>query len=624
MLLCSFSYSATAAERAWRAQPGSMLTEWGEAVTPKNAWREYPRPQMVRSQWTNLNGLWNFAVTKSTASKPKRWARQILVPFALETPLSGIGERLPEGDVLWYQKRFRYNKKAADRTLLNFEGVDYSCRVWVNDIEIGTHTGGNLPFSFDISAALKPGNNEIVLRVVDDTDSRDRYQLRGKQKRNNSGIWYTPSSGIWQTVWLEDVPQNYIAAIKTVADMNGELSVNAQLGDINNASKLKVSVFDGKTKVAEKTGNSDKLKLRVKQAKLWSPQSPKLYDLKVQLLDKKGKVLDSVDSYVGFRSVGKVQDKDGHWRFTLNGKPVFHLGPLDQGWWPDGFLNPPADEAIVFEMKFLKQAGFNMIRKHKKVEPRRYYYHADRLGFLIWQDQVSGGAAGPEWPRWFRLNRLSKGFVDRPEKKLWWRHETDPVDALWPDWAHFQYMDELKSMIDTLHNNPSVVVWTTFNERWGQHRSMKIGKWTQQYDPTRLLNIASGGNFFEVGDIADHHQYPHPMFPLDVPLYDDYVKVVGEFGGHGWTVENHQWDPKKKKKVYGDFPKSIEEYRDRYVKSMQILGELKSDGVAAGVYTQTTDVEIEINGLMTYDRKYIKISAERLNEIHTKAGLIEK
>lgn len=622
LLFCLPLMNPLFSKAAWSPVEGAMLTEWGEKVTPQNAWREYPRPQMVREDWSNLNGLWNFAITKRGAEEPEEWNGEILVPFAVETPLSGVGKRLEEEEVIWYQREFSLRNPGNDRTLLHFEGVDYACQVWVNGQAAGSHVGGNLPFGFDITDLVKGGRNQVVLRIVDDTDSFDRYQLRGKQKRDNSGIWYSPSSGIWQTVWLETVPQTYLADIKLLADMHGRLQVDAKTsGSPRHGLHLRVSVMDAGSAVAATTSRDTQASLVVSPVERWSPDNPKLYELKIELLSKDGEVLDSVESYTGFRSIGKQKDAEGHWRFVLNGEEIFQLGPLDQGWWPDGFLNPPADEAIQFEMVFLKQAGFNMIRKHKKVEPRRYYYHADRMGFVVWQDHVSGGVPPNEWPKWKRLESLTKGY--EPKNPRHWQSEEDNVEADWPDWAHAQFMSELKTMIDVLHNHPCVVVWTTFNERWGQHRSLEIGAWVQRYDPSRLLNIASGGNFFPIGDIADQHNYPSPTYPLDVPLYHDYIKVVGEFGGHGWLVEGHQWSKNQRNWGYGGLPQSLEEYKERYRTSSQMLGELKKQGIAAGVYTQTTDVEGELNGLMTYDRKVLKLSTGELREIHAGDGLLD-
>ncbi|MGQ1891317.1 glycoside hydrolase family 2 protein [Thermophagus sp. OGC60D27] len=598
-----------------------ILSEWAEKVTPENVWQEYPRPQMVRDQWQNLNGLWEYAVTSNRAAKPDEWQKNILVPFAIETPLSGVGRRIKSDEVIWYRRNFELNPDEAERQLLNFEGVDYKCMVWVNGEFAGSHVGGNLPFSFDVTNLVKNGQNEVRLRVIDGTDDPDLYQLRGKQKRNNRGIWYTPSSGIWAPVWIESVPGTYIKSVNVLADMHGELKAEAVVGGLGRKTNLKVTVLDNGEIVEQKRGIENDVLLSVKNVKLWSPSSPFLYDLKIELLDEDGSVLDQVSSYAGFRSVGKECDEDGNWQFTLNGEKIFHFGPLDQGWWPGSFLLPPSDEAIVWEMDYLKKAGFNMIRKHKKVEPRRYYYHADRMGFLIWQDQTSGGSGGREWPKWKKLRALSDDYSTK--NKNWWKSESDALDADWPDWAHELYLSELQTMIDVLYNHPSVVVWTTFNERWGQHRSMEVGDFVKDYDPSRLLNIASGGNFFEVGDIADEHNYPNPKYPLEIPLYDNYIKVVGEFGGHGWPVEGHLWDTTTNNWGYGGLPETKEEYINRYENTARLLGKLKDKGISAGVYTQTTDVEGELNGLITYDRKVVKIPAQKLYEIHEEAGLLE-
>lgn len=598
--------SILAAEAAWKIVPGKMPTRWAQEVSPENVWSEYPRPQFERKDWKNLNGLWDYAITAKAAATPTDWQGKILVPFAVEAALSGVGKPLTPEQALWYRRSFDVKKQSGRRAVLNFEAVDYHTTVWVNGQQVGEHIGGNTAFSFDVTDALKEGANQLLVRVWDETGPT---QLRGKQTLNPQGIWYTAVSGIWQTVWLEEVPVTRLADVKIITTINpAVVTLTPNSVGAGADSKVRVTAtLDGKT-VATTTGAGE-LKLAIADAKLWSPSHPNLYDLQIELLDAKGNVVDSVKSYAGIREVGRKQDADGHWRFTLNGEEVFHWGPLDQGWWPDGLLTPPSDAAMRFDVDFLKAAGFNMIRKHIKVEPRRYYAHCDRIGMLLWQDQVSAGGG-------------KRG--DKEASPKWTRLAPNPTDAEWTEADHAQWLKEFKAMIDQLHNQPCIVVWNPFNEAWGQHRTMEVGKWAVEYDPTRLINIASGGNFWPVGHVADAHRYPDPGFPLEQERFNDYVKVVGEFGGHGWPVQGHLWDESKRNWGYGGLPKTKEEYQARYEKSVRILAELKTKGVAAGVYTQTTDVEGEINGLLTYDRAVEKISAKKLAEISQPLGVEAK
>lgn len=573
-----------------------LITKWGEQVTPENAWQEYPRPQLRRDQWTNLNGQWDYAVTKATETTvPATWAGNILVPFCLESKLGGVSRLLEPDEALWYRREFEAKPSTGKRLLLHFEAVDYRCEVFVNGQSVGQHVGGNTPFTFEISSAVREGNNELVVRVEDATEA---WQLRGKQTLSARGIWYTQVSGIWQTVWLEEVPDSYIAKLKITTSAKDHY-ITVVPGYVGGGGVM-VTVKDGDRVVARRRGGN-RIEVPVEQPRLWSPSDPHLYDVIVTLLGPTDRPIDTVTSYAGIRDVGKVKDAGGHWRFTLNGKPIFHWGPLDQGWWPDGLLTPPSDAAMLSDIQWLRSAGFNMIRKHIKVEPRRYYYHCDRLGMMVWQDHVSGGT-----------NRLG-AF---PE---WTRLKPNPHDSEWPDEQHAQFMLELERMITTLESHPSIVSWVPFNERWGQHRTMKVGKWTVDRDPTRLVNVASGGNFWPVGDVVDAHSYPHPAFPFEDGeggRFDDFIKVMGEFGGHGLPVKDHLWDANRRNWGYGDLPQNAEEYRNRYVDSLNLLNELRRQGIAAGVYTQTTDVEGEINGLLTYDRKVTKIPAKELAELH--------
>jgi hypothetical protein len=580
-----------AVDRPTKPFVSQLITTWGEQVTALASWNQYPRPLLVRDRWYNLNGQWDYAITPiAQRTPPAAWEGRILVPFSIESRLGGVQRLLDPSEALWYRRTFAVPRGGGRRTILTFEAIDYRCEVFVNRRSVGTHQGGFTPFSFDVTSALRDGENELLVRVEDETEG---WQQRGKQVRNARGIWYTQVSGIWQTVWLEQVPDSYIEDLKIATDAGaGSITIRPEISGGGSGRTVRVTASDAGRTVAETRGNGAAVTLVVKDARLWSPDSPHLYDLKVSLLDASGTVIDEVRSYAGIRTVGKVRDADGHWRFTLNGRAIFHWGPLDQGWWPDGLLTPPSDAAMRADIEFLKTAGFNMIRKHIKVEPRRFYYHCDRLGMMVWQDQVSGGPS----PKWTRL-------------------APDPRDADWPDDRHAQFMMELERMIDTLESHPSIVAWVPFNESWGQHRTMEVGAFVARRDPSRLLNIASGGNFWPVGDIVDDHKYPHPGFSFDPARDDRYVMVMGEFGGHGYPVPGHLWDAGRRNWGYGDLPKTEAEYRERYATSIRMLNDLRRQGIAAGVYTQTTDVEGEVNGLMTYDRRVAKIPAAELAEL---------
>jgi hypothetical protein len=569
----------------------AMRTRWAAEVTPENVWDAYPRPQLRRDNWTNLNGMWDYAVTtKEEELIPEKWDGKILVPFAIEAPLSGVERRFTPDDALWYQRTVEIEKKKNKRYLLNFEAVDYESVVWVNDQLVGSNIGGNLPFSFDITEAAKEGGNRILVRVTDATDQKGAYQLHGKQRLNPKGIFYTPVSGIWQTVWIEEVPSLHVDHVKVSTKASGRITVAVTLDGYGKGDNIEVMVLHRGDEMAGKKGKEGVFEITVPNPRLWSPEQPNLYDLRITA------GTDVVHSYFGIRETGIEKDSEGHWRFTLNGNPIFHWGTLDQGWWPDGLLTPPSEEAMVSDIQFLKDAGFNTIRKHIKVEPRRYYYHCDKMGMLVWQDQVSAMTDNPEWTRL----------------------KPNPPTVKWPKEAHAQFMSELKLMIDTLHNHPSIVQWVPFNERWGQHQTLEVGDWVTAYDKTRQNNIASGGNFFPGGHIVDAHHYPHPEFPYsdgEGGRFTDFVKVMGEFGGHGFPVEGHVWDTKTNNWGYGGLPKDKAEWLERYRTSIKMLADLKSGGIAAGIYTQTTDVEGEINGLLTYDRRVQKITPGELKAI---------
>lgn len=583
-----FSLAGGAIHAQWKPAETRLITEWGRTLNPDAVWAEYPRPQFQRDQWTNLNGLWSYAVTPKGADKPAQWNGQILVPFCPEAPLSGVGRLIEPTEALWYRRSLPGPTEGL-RSILTFEAVDYETTVWINGKQIGTHRGGHTPFSFDITEALNQSSeNELLVRVDDATEG---YQLHGKQKLNNQGIWYTRVTGIWQTVWLEQVPPMHLLDLDYTCDVPaGTVTVLPKITQPMEGRKVRVIASFKGQEVGRAEGR-DSILLKLPNAQLWSPNAPNLYDLIVELVDAQGRAVDRVKAYTALRSFGKARDARGHWHLTLNGQPLFQWGPLDQGWWPDGLLTPPSDAGMRSDIEFLKACGFNMIRKHIKVEPRRYYYHCDQLGMIMWQDQVSSG---------YGRNR-----GEQSSSPDWTRLNPEPRDANWPVAAHEQWIIEYQRMVDHLRDAACIAVWVPFNEAWGQHATMEVGKMAIDYDHTRLVNIASGGNFWPIGDFVDEHHYPHPTFPFELGRegrFDDFVKVEGEFGGHGWPVEGHLWKSDARNWGYGGLPKSKEEWQSRYQTSIAMLAALRSQGIAAGVYTQTTDVEGEINGLLTYDR----------------------
>lgn len=589
----------------WQPADAPLITEWGEEVTPENAWTEYPRPQLVRDNWTCLNGLWEYTITDKAAI-PGNWNGEILVPFPVEAPLSGVARNLEPEEFLWYKRQIEVKTEGNERVLLHFGAVDYSASVFLNGVRVGDHKGGYTPFTMDITEYLEDQNNELLVKVRDATGE---YQLKGKQSLEPRGIWYNRCSGIWQTVWLESVPVRRIEDVTYASDLeNGTIMVACEAtGPEADGEKVKVTLYDGDTKVAEAEGESP-VELKLDEPRPWSPTDPHLYDVTVALLESEGDSLDTVKSYVGMRTIGEERDRAGKLRFTLNGKPLFLYGPLDQGWWPGGLLTPPSDEASLWELKYLKESGFNMVRKHVKVEPSRYYYHCDRLGIIVWQDHVNAGEGG----------RLKPRSVS-PE---WIRLGTGAEDAVWPQPAHEQWVAEYGEMVDLLEAHPCIGIWTAFNEAWGQHRSREVVRMATEEDSSRLVCLASGGNFWEGGDVVAQHDYPGPSFPLKDDRFTDYVKMVGEMGGYAYPMEGHTWH-EGNNWGYGMKSRNLHELKHRYSKAFHGLLSLRRHGVSGGVYTQTSDVFSEINGLLTFDR-IPKLDAGWLSEINapiTREGL---
>ena len=588
MLLALALCSSTFAQ--WKPAGDKIKTSWGEQLDPKNVLPEYPRPIMERNDWKNLNGLWKYAITKKGDPTPAAYQGDILVPFAVESSLSGVGKMINEKEELWYQRTFDVPSAwRGKQILLHFGAVDWKAEVWVNDVKVGEHTGGFTPFYFDITSVLNKGNNDLVVKVWDPSDRGE--QPRGKQIANPHGIWYTPVTGIWQTVWLEPVATQYITNLKTTPDIDNN-SVKVEVAaNTTSADKVEVKVFDGKNLVAKGAAlNGVPVELAMPtNAKLWSPDSPFLYNMEVTLY-KDGKAIDQVKSYTAMRKYSIRKGQNGITRLQLNNKDYFQFGPLDQGWWPDGLYTAPTDEALVYDLKKTKDFGYNMVRKHVKVEPARWYTHCDQLGLIVWQDMPNGGPS----PQWQARNYFNGREVIRSAA------------------SEANYRKEWKEIIDCLYSYPSIAVWVPFNEAWGQFKTPEIVAWTKEYDPSRLVNPASGGNHYTCGDILDLHHYPGPnMF-----LYDPRrATVLGEYGGIGLVVEGNTWVNDKKNWGYVKFNTS-DEVTNEYIKYGKHLLELIRKGFSAAVYTQTTDVEGEINGLMTYDRKVIKMNEAKVREIN--------
>lgn len=582
LIVCAFLAMTMAVSAQWKPVGDKLKTPWAEKVDPNNVLPEYPRPQMERTAWVNLNGLWDYAIKPCGEVEPAKFDGQILVPFAIESSLSGVQKEVGDKNELWYKRTFTIPSAWKNKdVLLNFGAVDWKADVYVNDILIGSHKGGFTPFSFNITPYLAGKSiHKLVVRVWDPSDKG--FQPRGKQTSNPEGIWYTPVTGIWQTVWLEPVSPVHVTSIKAIPNIdNGTLAVTVGASCACPSNIVEVKLMDKGQVVATAKGLVGKeLRLGVQNPTLWDPTNPYLYDMKVSI-SKDGKVQDEVKSYTAFRKISKKRDANGIVRMQLNNKNLFHYGPLDQGWWPDGLYTAPTDEALAFDVVKTKEWGFNMIRKHVKVEPARWYYHCDKLGMLVWQDMPSGDM-GNQWA----MHEYNGGT----DKKR-------TAESI----ANFE--QEWKEIMDLCISNPSVVIWVPFNEAWGQFDTERIAAWTSSYDPSRLVNPASGGNHRPAGDILDLHNYPGPRMFLFDP---ERVNVLGEYGGIGLALENHLWWDKRNW-GYVQF-KNSDEVTAEYVKFANELKPMIDRGFSAAVYTQTTDVEGEVNGVMTYDRKVIKMN----------------
>jgi beta-galactosidase/beta-glucuronidase len=568
----------------WQPAKGQLMTRWSKDVAPDNAHREYPRPQMVREDWLNLNGLWDYAIKQfdpNVMSQPETFDGKILVPYPVESALSGVMKPVSKSNLLWYRRSFEVPAAwKGKRVLLNFGAVDWETTVWVNGKAAGSHKGGYDPFTFDITDAMKSGGaQEIVISVWDPTD--DGTQPRGKQTKKPQGIWYTAVTGIWQTVWVEPVEKAYIESFGVVTDIDNEIvKITAKTAGGRKGLRIEAEGSAPAFTTGKISVDADsEILLPVKNARLWSPDSPYLYDLKLRLIDESGKTLDSIKSYFGMRKVSVAKDKNGINRLFLNNKALFEYGPLDQGWWPDGLYTAPSDEALRYDIEVLKELGCNMMRKHVKIEPQRFYYWCDKLGLLVWQDMPNGD----------RHIRKNDADIERTEGSA------------------KQLEFELGRMVDAHRNSPAIVMWVAFNEGWGQYATAKIVDMIKAWDPTRLVDNASGWTDRGIGDVKDIHKYPGPAAPRNE---ERRAAVLGEFGGLGLPMKGHTWQ-EEKNWGYRKY-NTQEELTGAYLALIEKLRPLVTQGLSAAVYTQTTDVESEVNGLMPYDRSMVKMDAAKI------------
>ena len=572
------------------SKPKTLYTPWGETLDPDHVHEEYPRPQLVRSQWECLNGYWDYAIVnksdKENTRPPKQWDGKILVPFSPEAPLSGVERQLQPGEYLWYHRCLNVEKTGdTKRCLLHFGAVDERCHGYVNGKYVGSHRGGYLPFTWDITDYLKDGENHFHLVVAD--DSEKGKASKGKQKLLRGGMFYTAQSGIWQTVWMEWVPQNYIESLHMTPDIDNR-QLTLEIHTKQPARSYRAYVYDQEKMICSMESELNKMILNIPNQHLWSPEDPFLYTIKIEADE------DQVDSYFAMRQWTLEKDDDGILRTCLNHQFYFQNGLLDQGYWPDGLYTPPSDEALIYDIQTMKQLGFNMLRKHAKIESLRWYYHCDRLGMVVWQDMVNGG----DVPSPLLVTYLPTGLpvVQKLPKDLPWMtgRKDKKVREAW--------ILECDETVRLLYNCPSLACWVPFNEGWGQFDTQRVTDRIRTMDATRFIDAASGWFDLGCGDFVSEHNY---FRKLEVHLDGKRAFVLSEYGGYACHVDGHSAvDEVYGYKTYED----TEKLNDAFWKMMtESVEPLIKKGLCAAVYTQVSDIEEEVNGVLTYDRKVCKI-----------------
>ncbi|MFF4238378.1 glycoside hydrolase family 2 protein [Actinomadura geliboluensis] len=575
----------------------TLLTRWGRTLDPDAVLPEYPRPQLVRKSHLNLNGRWEYSFNDTSPEGPEEYDGEILVPFSPESPLSGVGRQLLPHETLWYRRDVRLPegfRPDGHRVLLHFGAVDQTCRVTVNGREAGRHEGGYLPFFFDITDLLEDGAGTLVVEVQDPSDAGDRGW--GKQSLKRGGIWYTAQSGIWQTVWIECVPEVHVERLTLVPHLDEacvEVTVHASTGD---TARIEVSA-DGGGVVRAEAPAGEPVRIDIPDVRPWSPEDPFLYDITVEL------GTDRVESYVGMRSFGVGPDEAGVPRLLLNGRPYFHAGVLDQGYWPDGMYTAPSDEALVHDIATMKRLGFTMLRKHIKVEPLRWYYHCDRLGILVWQDMVNGG--GPYHREVVTAPAVLPLRLDDRRHKRFGRADAG---------SRARFREETRETIEHLRNVVSIAVWVPFNEGWGQFDAADVAAEVRALDPTRTIDHASGWHDQGAGDLRSLHVY---FRKFRVPRRRDArVLVLSEYGGYNLRVDGHAFNDKDFGYKRYDSPARLGAAFAR-LHARQIAPAVPRR-LSATVYTQLSDVEDELNGLLTYDREVCKLPEDLVRSVNAR------